>query len=243
MSLAGDVRVPNGELRIVSDVAAAFCDLVAEEARLALAEAAAKSATFRLVLSGGSTARDCYEHLAARDDIDWALVECLVGDERCLPADDPDANQHMIRQALVDRVQPRPRFVPMNCDAAPEAYEAVISASPALDLVHLGLGPDGHTASLFPGSEGLFAPPDRLVVNNVDPTGRNAHLRLSLTFAGIARARLVVFTVAGADKHEAMSGIVHGDDLPAARVRAHRVVWLCDTDAIGSRSLGLRVTG
>jgi 6-phosphogluconolactonase len=108
-----------------------------------------------------------------------------------------------------------------------------------LDLVHLGLGPDGHTASLFPGSDGLLAPPERLVVNNVDPSGRNAHLRLTLTLAGIARARLVVFTVAGADKHQAMSGIVHHEDLPAARVRADRVVWLCDADAIGAKSVGL----
>ena len=87
--------------------------------------------------------------------IDWARVECLVGDERCVPADDADANQHMIREALIDRVRPRPGFVPMDCEAGAEAYEAVIGASPTLDLVHLGLGPDGHTASLFPGSAGL----------------------------------------------------------------------------------------
>jgi 6-phosphogluconolactonase/glucosamine-6-phosphate isomerase/deaminase len=85
----------------------------------------------------------------------------------------------------------------------------------------------------------LSAPAERLVVSNVDPSGRNAHLRLSLTFAGIARARLVVFTVAGPDKREAMSGILHGQDLPAARVRAERVIWLCDPGAIGAGVLGL----
>ena len=145
----------------------------------------------------------------------------------------------MIREALIDRVHPRPGFVPMDCEAGAEAYEAVIRASSALDLVHLGLGPDGHTASLFPGSAGLGAAGERLVVSNVDPSGRNAHLRLSLTFAGIARARLVVFTVAGTDKREAMSGILNGQDLPAARVRAERVVWLCDAEAIGAGTLGL----
>jgi 6-phosphogluconolactonase len=69
----------------------------------------------------------------------------------------------------------------------------------------------------------------------VDPKGRNRHPRLTLTLAGIARARLVVFTVAGADKHEALWRVAHGEDLPAAHVRAERVLWLCDQDAVGSR--------
>jgi 6-phosphogluconolactonase/glucosamine-6-phosphate isomerase/deaminase len=97
--------------------------------------------------------------------------------------------------------------------------------------VHLGLGPDGHTASLFPGSTGLDADPGRLVVMNDDPTGRNPHERMTLTFSGIARARLVLFTVVGADKQEAMQRIADGEDLPAARVRADRVVWLVDREA------------
>ena len=239
MTAPGGLKVPYGELRLVDDVAAAFSDLVAEEVALYVTSLAWTGALFRLVLSGGATARECYEHLAARPDVDWARVECLVGDERCVPANDADANQHMISEVLIDRVRPQPSFVPMDCEAGAEAYEAVIGASPTLDLVHLGLGPDGHTASLFPGSAGLSAPAERLVVSNVDPSGRNAHLRLSLTFAGIARARLVVFTVAGPDKREAMSGILHGQDLPAARVRAERVIWLCDPGAIGAGVLGL----
>ena len=229
--------VPFGELHVVEDVAEAFAELVASQIRL---EASfLKPEAFRLVLSGGSTARECYERLATKAELDWGGVECLVGDERCVPADDPDANQRMIREALIGRVSPPPRFVPMDCDKPPEAYEAVIAASAELDLVHLGLGPDGHTASLFPGSVGLGAPAGRLVVNNVDPSGRNPHLRLSLTFSAIARARLVVFSVAGADKREAMTRVLRHEDLPAARVRATRVVWLCDPEAVGSEPLGL----
>ena len=183
MSPEGELRVPNGELHLVEDVPAAFADLVAWQAGAELDRAntvrdepsAARERTFRLVLSGGSTARACYERLARRPGLDWARIECLVGDERCVPADDQDANQRMIREALLARVEPHPRFVPMDCDAGPEAYQAVIAARPHLDLVHLGLGPDGHTASLFPGSAALQAPPDRLVARNVDTSGRNHH--------------------------------------------------------------------
>jgi len=227
-------RVPNGELRVVENLPAAFVDLVAEQVRLFTDRGESHEERFRLVLSGGTTARQCYEQLTRNHELDWARIECLVGDERCVPAGDPDANQKMIREALVENVEPRPRFVPMDCNLPPEVYEEVIASSPHLDLVHLGLGPDGHTASLFPGSAALEAPPGRLVERNVDPEGRNCHPRLTLTFAGIARARLVVFTVAGADKHEAFWRIAHGEDLPAARVRADQVVWLCDEAAVGS---------
>jgi 6-phosphogluconolactonase len=231
--------VANGHLRIVDEVPASFAALVAEQVRLVLADSTEDEQSFRLVLSGGATARACYERLAATSGLDWGRIECLVGDERCVPPADPDANQRMIREALVERVTPRPRFVPMDCDAPVEAYESVVAERPHLDLVHLGLGPDGHTASLFPSSVALEAPPGRLVDHNVDPAGRNPYLRLTLTLAAIARARLVVFTVAGADKHEAMARVLRNDDLPATRVRADRVVWLCDREAIGSGALGL----
>jgi 6-phosphogluconolactonase len=246
VSPAGQLKVPNGELQVVDDVPAAFADLVVQQLESVLARddtvrdetPGAHRARFSLVLSGGSTARECYERLALRPTLDWRRVECLVGDERCVPADDPDANQRMIREALVERVSPHPRFLPMDC-AVPEDYQAVIAQRPRLDLVHLGLGPDGHTASLFPGSAALSAPVDRLVDRNVDPSGLNPHERLTLTLSGIARARLVVFTVSGADKHQAMSRVLRDDDLPATRVRAERVVWLCDRGAIGFETLAV----
>ncbi len=236
----GEPSVPNGELHLVDDVPAAFADLVARQVGIEIADPdRVRDEPFSLVLSGGSTARECYEQLALRTGLDWGRIECLVGDERCVPADDPDANQRMIREALIERVEPYPRFFPMDCGAPPEAYQAVIAARPQLDLVHLGLGPDGHTASLFPGSAALQAPPDRLVQHNADPSGLNRHERLTLTFAGIARARLVVFTVAGAEKNGALSRVLHHEDLPATRVHADRVVWLCDRGAIGSKSLAV----
>jgi len=104
----------------------------------------------------------------------------------------------------------------------------------SFDLVHLGVGPDGHCASLFPGSDALdIEDPGILVVASRDPNATNPYDRITLTLPAIARARLVVFTVAGTSKRDAFSQIVSGDDLPAARVSADEVVWLVDADAAG----------
>ena len=98
----------------------------------------------------------------------------------------------------------------------------------------LGVGPDGHVASLFPGSDAIDADPGRLVVMNEDPTGTNPHPRMTLTLAGIARARLVLVTVEGAAKAEALAR-VRADDptCPGALVRADQVVWIVDPAAAG----------
>lgn len=218
------MRIGNGELRLVDDVAVSFAELVAQTASQNV------NPPTTIALSGGDTARSCYEELARTDGIDWAEVELFVGDERCVPPDDEDANQRMIRRALVDKVGAT--FHPMDCDR-PELYNELVGELGSFDLVHLGLGPDGHTASLFPGSAGLDSTPGELVVRNVDPSGHNPHERLTLTFEAISRSRLVVFTVSGASKHEALQKVIEGDDLPAARVRASEVVWLCDREALG----------
>src|SRR5205823_10847853 len=122
---------------------------------------------------------------------------------------------------------------PMRCDEGPDPYQLRVGELGRFDVVHLGLGADGHTASLFPDSAAIDADPGRLVVMNTDPSGRNPYERMTLTYSGIARARLALFTVAGASKREAMQRIVDGEDLPAARVRADRVVWLVDHEALG----------
>ncbi len=218
-------RPPVGELRLVEDVPAAFADLVAARA------AASPHDPFRIALSGGDTARACYERLAA-EPLDWARLEVFLGDERCVDPDDPAANQRLIREALGERFSELGAFHPMSCDD-PEGYAQLLAAVAPLDVVHLGLGPDGHTASLFPGSAGLSAPAGEWVVRNEDPTGHNPLPRLTLTFEAIARGRLVLFTVAGASKAHALSEVFGGKDLPAALVRAAEVVWLCDEEALG----------
>ncbi|HVE46097.1 MAG TPA: 6-phosphogluconolactonase [Acidimicrobiales bacterium] len=217
----------NGELVVVDDLAGEFAERVIDAFRHRSNE------DFSLALSGGRTARACYERLATESatHIDWWLVEVYWGDERCVPPEDPDSNERLGREALLERVGAAGSIHPMRCDDGPDPYQMRIGELGRFDVVHLGLGADGHTASLFPGSTGLEADPGRLVVMNEDPSGLNPHRRMTLTLSGIARARLVLFTVAGAGKRPAMQRIVDGEDLPASRVTAERVVWLVDREA------------
>ena len=217
----------NGELLVVDDLPGAFADQVIDAFHSRLDE------VFCFALSGGDTARACYERLAAdaAERIDWWAVNVYWGDERCVPADDPHSNQLLGRRALLERVGAANAVYPMRCDEGPEPYQLRLGEMGKLDLIHLGLGPDGHTASLFPNSAALDADPGQLVAFNEDPSGRNQLARMTLTFGGIARARLVIFTVAGESKRKAMQAVVDGEDLPAARVVADRVLWLVDRDA------------
>lgn len=219
----------HGSLVIVDDVPGEFAERVIE------AFLGRPADTFSFALSGGETARQCYERLAADGDtqIDWWKVDVYWGDERCVPLDDPDSNYRLGREALLDRVGAANAHYPMRCDEGADPYQLRVGELGKFDLIHLGLGPDGHTASLFPGSAALDADPGRLVVMNTDPTGHNVHERMTLTYAGIARAHLVIVTVIGAEKHEALRQVVTGGDVPAAKIHADKVVWLADAAAAG----------
>lgn len=220
----------NGTVQIVDDVPAAFCDAVAE------AWHARSSRGFSVALSGGETARHCYERLAGSSDspVDWMATEVYWGDERCVPLDHPDSNYRLAREALLTNVGGVHALFPMRCDDGPDAYQLLWSSIGGIDLVHLGLGPDGHTASLFPGSPAIDADPGRLVVSNEDTSGNNPHARMTLTFAGIERARFVVVTVSGESKRDAFTAVRDGADLPGAHIDADRVLWLVDPAAAGS---------
>jgi 6-phosphogluconolactonase len=215
-----DGAPPVGEVHVTDDVALTFASLLSME----------RPAT--IALSGGGTARRCYEALAAVPGLDWQAVTVLFGDARWVPVDSADSNEGMARHALLDQVSPAAAHSMRNAgptpEAAAEAYEGVVADQPALDMVHLGLGDDGHTASLFPGSAALDVD-DRLVVSNGDDA--HPHLRVTFTLPAIARARLAVFTVSGAAKADAWRRLCAGEDLPAGRVRAERVVWLVDPAA------------
>ena len=222
----------NGDLVVVPDVAAAFASRVIDAFHTRPGDD-----FFTLVLSGGSTARECYERLAAvsAERIDWWQVDVYWGDERCVPSSSPDSNERLGREALLERVGAAHAVYPMRCEEGPDHYQLRVGEVGQFDVVHLGLGEDGHTASLFPGSPALDADPGLLVCLNSDPTGRNPHDRMTLTLAGIARSRLVIVTVAGESKRAAVEAVVRGDpDVPASRVRAApggRVVWLVDPSA------------
>ncbi len=230
----------NGSVRLVPSVPDAFADLVVSSL------AAERVERFSLFCSGGSTAQECYEALAAvagpGSGVDWAGVDVYMGDERCVPPDHPDSNHRMVAETLLDVVGPVGSDHPMYRSGTPSAaaidYEAVIAPLPAFDVVHLGLGPDGHTASLFPGSAAMdVVDPAVLVVANQDPNAVNPHERITLTYPAIARARVAVFTVSGPSKREAFAGVVAGDDLPATHVVADRILWLVDREAAGDTPL------
>jgi len=220
----------NGEVIVVDDVASEFAERVVESFHTRPGE------SFSLAVSGGDTARRCYERLAAdgADQVDWWQVDVYWGDERCVPPDHADSNERLVREALLERVGAANAVYPMRCDEGPDAYQQRVATVGRFDLVHLGLGADCHTASLFPDSPALDADPGRLVVMNEDPYGHNPHRRMTLTYSGIARARLVIFTVEGEDKREAFARVRSGDQsCPAVRVRAERIVWLVDRAAAG----------
>ena len=216
-----------GDLEVVDDVAGAFAARVIEAYRRRPGE------DFSVALSGGATARACYERLAADagEHIDWWNVDVYWGDERCVPADSPDSNERLGREALLEKVGGAHGVHPMRCADGADRYQLRVGELGHFDVVHLGLGPDGHTASLFAGSDALEADPGRLVTMNRDPSGVNPWERMTLTLSGIGRGRLVIFTVAGESKRQAMQAIADGADLPAARVRADAVVWLVDAAA------------
>jgi 6-phosphogluconolactonase len=188
---------------------------------------------FDIALSGGEVARACYERLAAEgtQTVDWLVVNFFWGDELCVPTNHPDSNERLARQALLERVGAANAVYPMRCDEGLDAYQLRLGEIGQLDVVHLVLGPDGSIAGLFPSSMALDADPGQLVTFSEDPSGVNKHLRMTLTYAGISRARLVIFTVDGEDRRRAMEAVVAGEDVPATRVRAGRVLWLVGKDA------------
>lgn len=217
-----------GELLVVDDIAAEFAGRVID------AFQKRHNDSFSIALSGGETARRCYERLADEGEsrVDWWKVDVYWGDERCVPLDHEDSNYRLVRESLLERVGAVNANYPMRCEEGPDAYQLRIGELGRFDLVHLGLGADGHTASLFPDSQALEADPGRLVTMNADPHGNNPYDRMTLTYAGIARARLAVVTVSGAAKREALARVAAGDPrCPASRIHADEVVWIADAEA------------
>jgi 6-phosphogluconolactonase len=211
-----------GSIREVPDVATAFADLIAQHRPASIA------------LSGGSTAEAAYRALAAKG-MDWSGTDVYLGDERFVPVDDPDSNEGMIRRVLFADAQPRVIHSMAGAGAtveeAADGYDALIRAGDPIAITHLGMGPDGHTASLFPASKSL-AIRDRMVVSAGD--AQHPHPRLTFTYPAIERSPLVVITVAGEGKRDALTRVRNGDEsLPVAHVRAAEVIWLADPAALG----------
>jgi 6-phosphogluconolactonase len=206
---------------------------IAERARQAIAT----RGRFVLALSGGETPRRMLHHLAA-EDVSWADVYVVQVDERIAPAGDADRNLTMLQDTLLahtplalDRVLAMP--VEANDPAAAarqyaQALEKPCGSPPVLDLVHLGLGADGHTASLVPGDPVLDVTDTDAAITNV----YHGRRRMTLTYPVINRARCILWLITGETKAEMLTRLCSGDTrIPAGRIQRERAVVLADQAA------------
>ena len=184
-----------------------------------------------LVLAGGSTPRRCYQ-LLAEMKVGWGRVTVLFGDERCLPPDHPESNYRTARESLLSRVSPATvHRIPAEFgpDEGARLYDPVVSAHRPLDLILLGVGPDGHCASLFPGAPALGAKGSAVGVHDAPKPPPE---RVSLTLEALREARRVIFLATGAEKAAAVEMAAHGE-VPAGMIPGAE--WLVD-EAAGKRA-------
>jgi len=228
--------VAAAELAVLADAAAAAAH-AALLITAQLSDGVAARGRASLAVSGGRAPQRMFEILAA--GLPWDRVDLFQVDERVAPAGDADRNATQLERAFAAQLGGAPqRFHLMPVEsadlaAAAAAYarelEAVAGQPPVLDAVHLGMGADGHTASLFPGSPLLEETRAAVAVTTEPHVGRR---RMTLTLPVLDRARLVVFLVTGADKRAVLPRLLHGDrGIVAARVRSERMVIVADLEA------------
>jgi 6-phosphogluconolactonase len=182
-----------------------------------------------LVLAGGTTPQRCYE-LLSQMDIEWGRVTILFGDERCVRPDHPDSNYRMARETLLDRVSPGTVHrmpAELGPDEGAGLYAHIVASVAPLDVVTLGVGEDGHTASLFPGHPALKA--SALVVGIRD-SPKPPPQRVTMTLPALQRARRVIILATGAGKADAVAKAKRGE-VPSGMIAGAR--WLIDRAAAG----------
>ena len=234
------------DIEVYAD-ASALARAAAEHFVALSAEAISQRERFAVALSGGSTPRAAYALLAASEfvsRVEWARVHVFWGDERCVPPEHPDSNFRMAREALLDRVPiPAGNIYRMRGEAEPalaaDEYQIALrtffaNGQPRFDLILLGMGDDGHTASLFPGTAAIHEQVRWAAAQYVE---KLRAWRVTLTPVVINAAANVAFVVSGAGKAERLKQVLTGpyqpDVLPSQIVRpTHgRLSWLVDSDA------------
>ncbi|MBJ7609527.1 MAG: 6-phosphogluconolactonase [Candidatus Dormibacteraeota bacterium] len=231
-----------GEVRVSTDPIA-----VAAEAARWISARAESAERFRIAAVGGTTPHFAYEALASstyRLGIDWSRWHVFFGDERAVPPGHPDSNYRLVHDTLLAKVPipaaqvHRMRADASDLDAAAADYSRLLGdeggSPPRLDVVLLGLGSNGHTASLFPGTPALEVTDAWATRGLADYQPAD---RITLTFPAINAAAHVAFLVTGAGKAQALHGVIEGT-VPAARVSPAdgEVIWFLDSAA--ARSLG-----
>ncbi|HVV51430.1 MAG TPA: 6-phosphogluconolactonase [Polyangia bacterium] len=214
--------MPGTPKLVIAATTPELVEAAAAHLRQAAAAAVAARGRFRIALAGGSTPRALYPLLA--QGIDWTRAQIFFGDERAVPPDDAASNYRMARETLLEPARVpaanvvRWRGEDADLETVARDYAAALTAGaspPWLDLALLGLGPDGHTASLFPGTA-VLKEESRLAAAVESP--QKGTRRLTLTYPALCGAREVAFLVTGHDKAPALAAVVRGDDLPAAPI-------------------------
>ncbi|HEV8268068.1 MAG TPA: 6-phosphogluconolactonase [Thermoanaerobaculia bacterium] len=234
------------EIQVFSSPAA-LADAAADFFVASAAESCRGRGSFRVALAGGTTPAEMHRRLAEsprRERVDWSKTFVFFGDERCVPSGHADRNDRAADETLLSRVSlPAGNIFRVDAEKPDAAarYEAAIRqafgvwgrAVPRFDLIVLGLGPDGHTASLFPGHRALEET-EHLIVK-IDGSPKPPPERVTFTLPLIDAARAVLFLAAGAEKAAVVARAVGGDvGLPSGRVRPGgdgRLVWLLDENA------------
>ena len=241
MSSSPEIRIFETAADLFRGAAEEFCN----QAHTAVAQ----RGKFSVALSGGSTPKSLYQLLATDPKVPWDKTYFFFGDERHVPPDHPESNYRMANEAMLSKAPLANVFrIPAemkDADAAASAYEQTLrnffnlvpGESPRFDLVLLGLGPDGHTASLFPGSAALKER-KRLVVSNWVEKFKTH--RITLTFPVLNQAACVMFLASGADKAGMVREVLEDPraDLPSQRVGPTngRLVWMLDRAAAAELS-------
>ena len=215
-------------LETADQVAQAAYQQILISAELAIAE----HGTFKLVLAGGSTPEKVYR-LLAQADADWAKWYIYYGDERCLPLDHADRNSLMATQAFLEKVAiPNAQIFTIPAELGPEQsakkYQQVVASALPFDMVLLGMGEDGHTASLFPGHQHQEDELAHAVYNSPKPPPE----RVSISAKALSNTQQLIFLITGTNKQEAVKNWRSGQDLPVATINPKNPVDIyIDKDA------------
>jgi 6-phosphogluconolactonase len=241
---------PNREIKVVPDAKAVAAE-AAERVTSAAERAVAERGRFSIALSGGSTPKALYALLAAepyRSRIDWSKVHILFGDERAVPPDHKDSNFKMAEEALLSKVTiPKGQVYRMKgelgdkADQAAKEYGLMLKAEfpDGLDVVLLGMGGDGHTASIFPGTMAVKEKEHRVVGYFAENSSTGKSWRITMTAPFINQAREILVLLAGADKAARLKEVLEGPEdpnrLPIQLIKPTqgKIVWIMDVAAVG----------
>ena len=219
----------------------AVAGAVAESFKALALEAIGARRRFSFAAAGGGTPKLALEAISRLGGVPWDGIHVFFGDERCVPPDDERSNFKMVKLALLDRVGIPHGNVhrikgELGQDAAKAEYEAELEVffdgAIHFDLIHLGLGPDGHIASLFPGSDALGSS-EPVVTSFPGPTLEPQVARVSLGLSVLNAARNVQFVVTGSGKVDVLTRL-EPENLPGARVHAQNLMWFLDRAATGT---------